>query len=118
MCARESGAGRTIVILDAYGSPTALADLKTFDARFGIRNPPSFNVVTMPGTPAFDSQDPDHIMWAQEVSLDVQRAHAMAPGANIVLVAAASDSDSDMLVALNYAINKGLGDVISMSFGE
>jgi subtilase family serine protease len=42
----------------------------------------------------------------------------MAPGANIVLVAAASDSDEGLLAGLNYAINKRLGDVISMSFGQ
>src|SRR5262249_23919488 len=43
---------------------------------------------------------------------------AMAPNANIVLVVAKSNTDEDLLAALNYAINKNLGDVISMSFGE
>jgi subtilase family serine protease len=113
-----NGMGRTIVILDAFGSPTALQDLQAFDAAFGIPDPPSFNVVTMPGTPAFDSTNTDQVGWATEVSLDVQWAHAIAPGAKIVLVVAASDSDQDMLDALNRAVDKKLGDVISMSFGE
>jgi subtilase family serine protease len=114
-----NGAGRTIVILDAFGSPTALEDLQAFDAAFGIPDPPSFKIVTMPGTPpTFDENNSTQVFWAQEVSLDVQWAHAMAPGANIVLVAAASNSDEDLLAGLNYAINNRLGDVISMSFGE
>jgi len=113
-----NGAGRTIVILDAFGSPTASEDLQAFDAAFGIPDPPSFKIVTMPGTPTFDENNFTQVFWAQEVSLDVQWAHAMAPGANIVLVAAASNSDEDLLAGLNYAINNRLGDVISMSFGE
>jgi len=112
-----NGAGRTIVILDAFGSPSALEDLKAFDAAFSLPNPPSFNIVTMPGTPPFDETDGNQVHWAQEVSLDVQWAHAIAPGANIVLVAAASNSPDDLAAGLNYAINNRLGDVISMSFG-
>jgi subtilase family serine protease len=113
-----NGAGRTIVILDAFGSPTVLEDLKAFDGAFGLPNPPSLTVVTMPGTPTFDPTDGNQVGWAEEVSLDVQWAHAIAPGANIVLVAAASNSDDDLLAGLNYAIDNRLGDVISMSFGE
>src|SRR2546430_6624159 len=112
-----NGKGRTIVILVPFGSPTALADLQAFDAAFGLPNPPSFKIVTMPGTPAFDLNDGNHVVWAQETSLDVQWAHAVAPGANIVVVVAASNSDSDLLAGLNLAIDKRLGDVISMSFG-
>ena len=116
--AGATGAGQTIVIIDAFGSPTALQDLKDFDAKFGIPNPPSFRIVEMPGVPAFDGTDPNVIGWAQETSLDVQWSHAMAPNANIVLVVAKSNTDEDLLAALNFAINKNLGDVISMSFGE
>ena len=113
-----TGAGRTIVILDAFGSPTAQADLKAFDTAFGLPAPPSFTVVTMPGTPAFNPADGNQVGWAEEVSLDVQWSHAIAPGANIVLVAAKSNSDEDLIAGLNYAIDHRLGDVVSMSFGE
>jgi subtilase family serine protease len=112
------GRGRTIVILDAFGSPTALADLQAFDAVFGLPDPPSFRVVTMPGTPAFDPSDGNMVGWAEETSLDVQWSHAIAPRANIVLVAAASNSDEDLTAGLNFAVQNRLGDVISMSFGE
>jgi subtilase family serine protease len=111
------GAGETIVLLEAYGSPTALQDLRVFDAKWGIPDPPSFQVVTMPGTPAFEPNSTT-IPWAYETSLDVQWSHAMAPGANIVLVVAASDSDEDLTTALDFALDRSLGQVVSMSFGE
>ena len=56
--------------------------------------------------------------WAEEISLDVEWAHNIAPGANIVLVLARTNDDADILSALRYAVNNNLGDVISMSFGE
>jgi subtilase family serine protease len=113
-----NGHGRTIVILDAFGSPSALADLQAFDAVFGLPDPPSFTVITMPDTPAFDPTNGNMVGWAEESSLDVQSAHAVAPSANIVLVAAASNNDDDLIAGLNYAVEHRLGDVISMSFGE
>jgi len=56
--------------------------------------------------------------WASEISLDVLWAHAIAPGANITLVLAKSNSDSDILSATKYAVDHNLGEVISQSFGE
>ena len=58
------------------------------------------------------------IGWAEEISLDVLWAHAIAPGANITLVLAKSDQDPDILSATQYAVDHNLGDVISQSFGE
>jgi subtilase family serine protease len=113
-----TGAGRTIVIIDAFGSPTAAADLVTFDATFGLPDPPSFNIVTMPGTPPFDPTNSNMVSWTGEIALDTQWAHAIAPGAKIILVAAKSDFDEDLIAALNYALDHHLGDVVSMSFGE
>ena len=61
---------------------------------------------------------PPDFGWAQEIALDVEWAHAMAPGAKIALVLAKSNQDSDILSAIKYAVDNNLGDVISMSFGE
>jgi subtilase family serine protease len=113
-----NGAGQTIVILDAFGSPTIQDDLKAFDTLFQIPAPPSFQVVTMPGTPAFDPNNGDVVGWTEEIALDVQWAHAMAPAANIVLVAAKSDFDQDLIDGFNFAVANHLGNVITMSFGE
>ncbi|MGZ4842482.1 MAG: S53 family peptidase, partial [Candidatus Angelobacter sp.] len=111
------GTGQTIVIIDAFGSPTIDADLAAFDTLFGIPAPPSFQQIHMPGSTPFDPTNQDQVGWAGEIALDVQWSHAIAPGASIILVAAASDSFEDILAAQNYAIDNRLGSVISESFG-
>jgi subtilase family serine protease len=111
----HDGTGRTIVIIDAYGSPTLQSDLDEFDSVWGL--PATTPTVVAPY--GVDPTDPDNAAgWAQETSLDVQWAHAIAPGATIELVVAASNNDSDILDATQYAIDHNLGDVVSQSFGE
>ncbi len=112
-----TGAGRTIVIIDAFASPTISDDLAIFDATWGLPDP-VFKIVSPDGVPAFDSTDDNMVGWSAETSLDVEWAHAAAPGAAITLVQAKSNSDADILSATKYAIDHNLGDVISQSFGE
>jgi subtilase family serine protease len=113
-----NGAGRTIVIVDAFGSPTIASDLQTFDAAMGLPNP-SFTQITPAGSPPpFDINDPNQFGWAVETTLDVEWAHVTAPGANIVLAVAPSNNDSDILNTTTYVVNHNVGDVISQSFGE
>ncbi len=110
-----TGAGRTIVIIDAYGSPTLASDVANFDSVWGL---PTTNLQTF--TPfGIDPTSPDNADgWAAETSLDVEWAHAIALGAKIALVIAKSNDDSDILDATEYAIAHNLGDTISQSFGE
>src|SRR5919109_31500 len=49
------GSGQTIVIVDAFGSPTITNDLAVFDAVFGIPNPPSFTIFCGNAPNPFDS---------------------------------------------------------------
>ena len=113
-----TGVGQTIVIIDAFGSPTLKSDLATFSAKFGLPMPPSIQQIHMPGSTPFDYTDFNQLGWAEETSLDVQWAHAIAPGANIVVVAAVDNSDAAILDAQNYAIDHNLGYIISESFGS
>jgi subtilase family serine protease len=113
-----TGKGHTIVIIDAYQSPTIRHDLRTFDALFGLKNPPAFTIVAPEGLPPFDPFDSTQVGWAAEISLDVEWAHAIAPEAAITLVLAKSNQDVDVLNATRYAIEHNLGDIISQSFGE
>jgi hypothetical protein len=111
-----AGTGQTIAIVDAYDNPNAQADLQLFDTQWGLPDPPTFTkYVPSSGTPAVDEG------WALESSLDLQWAHAMAPGANIVLVEANSASYSDLLSAVDFAASPspaGAGaSVVSMSWG-
>jgi subtilase family serine protease len=113
-----NGAGRTIVIIDAYGSPTIASDLQNWDAVMGLPNP-SFTRITPAGSPPpFDINDPNQFGWSVETTLDVEWAHATAPGANIVLAVAPSNNDTDILNTLTYVVDHHVGDVISQSYGE
>lgn len=111
------GQGKTVVIVDAYQSPTIATDLASFDTAFGL---PAANlqIVAPDGLTPFDPADITMAGWAQEISLDVQWAHATAPGAKIVLALAKSSNDSDLQSALSYVVDHRLGDVVSQSFGE
>jgi subtilase family serine protease len=120
------GRGRTIVIVDPFGSPTIVHDLMVFDAGFGLPAPPHFRILTPEGPiPPFDPADPlygEMVDKAGETTLDVEWAHAIAPGANIVLVETPAEElpsgagFPQMMAAENSVINKGIGDVISQSF--
>jgi subtilase family serine protease len=113
--AGTNGAGRTIVIVDAYGSPTLASDLHTWDVLWGLPDP-ALDIRTPFG---IDSTGAANAFgWGVETSLDVQWAHAIAPAAKIVLVVAKSSNDADIGNALQYAVDNNVGDVISMSFGE
>jgi hypothetical protein len=112
--ASEDGAGQTIAIIDAYNDPNISSDLGTFDSEFGLAAPPSFKVVSETGTSTLPKTNGG---WAQEISLDVEWAHAIAPDANIVLVEAKSSSTSDLIDAINYARNAPGVSVVSMSWG-
>jgi subtilase family serine protease len=85
---RLTGAGQTIVLIDSYGSPTIQNDLQVFDRTNHLPAPPSFQVITPGGTPPAwnPTQYPDQPGWAGETTLDVEFSHAMAPGANLILV--------------------------------
>ena len=117
------GHGRTIVVVDAFQAPTLVGDLNFFDTFYGL---PSLNGLGGPADPSLgtftqvapDGLGPPNAGWAQEITLDVEWAHAIAPGANITLVLAKSNSDVDILSATEYAVDHDLGDVITQSFGE
>jgi len=113
------GTGHTIVIVDAFQSPTLAADLDTFSANYTLPLLASnyFSQVAPDGLTPFDPNDDNMQGWAGEITLDVEWAHAIAPGAKIVLVLAKSNDDADILSATRYAVDHQLGDVISMSFG-
>jgi subtilase family serine protease len=111
------GTGQTIVILDAFDNPNLAAQVATFNAFYGLPAT-QLTKVAPDGLTPFDQTDSNMVGWAEEISLDVEWAHAIAPGAKIVLVLAKSNADADIASALNYAVINNLGNVISMSFGE
>jgi subtilase family serine protease len=118
-----TGKGQSIVIIDSFGSPTIRQDLQTFDAGYGLPDPPSFKILTPLGTIKFDPNNSDMVGWAFETSLDVEWAHAMAPGANIVLMTSPVDETEgvqglpEFLYLEKYAVTHNLGKIVSQSWG-
>ncbi|HVC98603.1 MAG TPA: DUF4214 domain-containing protein [Pirellulales bacterium] len=107
------GAGQTIAIVDAYDDPTIAQDLASFDLAFGLpaANFTKVEQVVNGVPPAPDAQ------WATEISLDVEWAHVIAPGATIMLVEA-NDSSNYLFDAVDWARNQPGVSVVSMSFGS
>ena len=111
-----AGAGQTIAIVDAFDDPTAESDLAVFSTQFGL--PPCttangcFRKVDQNGGTNYPRKDAG---WALEISLDVQWAHAIAPGAKILLVEAATNSFGNLLAAEDYA--KANAQNVSNSWG-
>ncbi len=105
-----TGTGQTVVIVDAYGSPTIAADASIFSSFYGL-SPLNLTIYQPGGAPAFNSG------WAGETTLDVEWAHSVAPGANIALVEAFTNSFDDLDAAILYAVDNQLGNVISNSYG-
>jgi hypothetical protein len=110
---QADGSGQTIAIVDAFDDPTIAGDLAAFDQQFGLPTPASFSKVDASGSvPATDSG------WSLEAALDVEWAHAMAPGAGLVLVEADTSSVSDLMDAVDKARNLPGVTVVSMSWGS
>jgi subtilase family serine protease len=111
-----AGAGKTIAIVDAYDDPTAENDLNVFSSTFDL--PPCttlngcFQKVNQTGGTSYPRKDAG---WALEISLDIQWAHAIAPGANILLVEATTNSFANLLAAEDYA--KTHAQYVSNSWG-
>ena len=127
--AAGNGAGQTIAIVDAYHDPYIYSDLVKFDTQFNLPSPGTttftLSVLNQNGTvlstngtnttaktPAADPSGG----WEMEEALDVEWAHAIAPGANIVLVEASSDYTSDLNTAVTTAAKLSGVSAVSMSW--
>jgi hypothetical protein len=108
-----NGAGQTIALIDAFDDPNIVSDLATFDSTHNLPAPPSFTRVNQTGGTTYPRPSRSS---AGEIALDVEYAHAMAPGANLLLVEANDNTDPNLQTAVQYAANHG-ATVVSMSFG-
>ncbi len=117
-----TGRGQTVVIVDSFGSPRIAHDLGVFDATYHLPAPPALTVIQPAGqVPPYQATSTRE-GWAGETSLDVEYAHAMAPGAKILLVETPTSENEgttgflQIVKAEEYVINHHLGGVISQSF--
>ena len=114
-----NGSGQTILIFDAYGDQEIQQDLALFDAIFGIPAPPLFAVLCPMGCPKTTTAGPHLVSdeWDVETALDVEYAHAMAPGANVVLAIAPTSSGNAINTAERMVLPQYPGAIVSQSFG-
>lgn len=110
---KKYGGGQVIAIVDAYDDPNAEADLGTFSTTFKLPACTTangcFKKIKAAGTPA------DTTGWTNEIAIDTQWAHAIAPNAKIILVEAKSNSNADLYAAVDLAVSNG-ATVVSMSW--
>jgi subtilase family serine protease len=117
-----TGRGETIVIVDSYGSPTVAHDLAVFDRGSHLPAPPNLTIIQPAGRVPRYKQDDNREGWAGETDLDVEYAHAIAPGAKILLVETPTSENEGstgfpaIVKAEKYVVNHHLGGVISQSF--
>jgi subtilase family serine protease len=113
-----NGTGQTIVLLEAYGYPTALADANAFAKMTGL--PPltasNFSIVYPEGLPY--PQAGILTGWDGEIALDISVAHSIAPGAKILVVATNGQDDNDFEASMQYIIDNHLGYAVSDSWEE
>jgi subtilase family serine protease len=111
------GTGQTIAIIDWCGTPTILNDVNAFSAYFGL---PQLNPANQqPLLSIIYTATSVCENWDQpEINLDVEWAHAVAPGANITLVVPPTAQFQDVNQAEFDILNRGLSTVISGSYSS
>src|SRR5262249_53365831 len=114
-----TGAGQTVAIIDAFASPTILADANHWSTNRGIAtmNSGQFKQVVAPGTyNRAENKKMDPSGWYGEETLDVEAVHGMAPAANIVFVSAPNNRQ-DLDAAMNMVVDRHLAQIVSNSYG-
>jgi subtilase family serine protease len=139
LTAGNNGHGVTVAVVDSFGSQTIAADLNNFNTQFGLPHmcgednhtcaagDPNFSILCVQACTdakaTGNGHQQDRSAWSVEVSLDVEWVHAVAPGANIILVTTPTAETlgvpgfPQMMNAEQYVIDHGLAQVISQSFG-
>ncbi|MFJ1763203.1 protease pro-enzyme activation domain-containing protein [Amycolatopsis sp. NPDC088138] len=116
------GKGTTIAIVDAFASPTIYADASTYAKKNDPQHPlkqSQFSQHVFPANPVLEPPDQcDAAGWYGEETLDVEAAHGLAPGANILYVGGESCEDNALDEALNYVIAGHKADIVSNSYGD
>ena len=107
---KGDGTGQVIALIEAYHDPYIVSDLKTFDKAFGLPDPPRLIIADQAGSVTNSG-------WSLEESMDVEWAHAIAPGATILVVEAHSQTRQSLITAVNAARYTPAVTVISMSWG-
>lgn len=112
------GAGQTIVLVEAFGYPTLQKDANAFFkmANLPLLNPSNFSIVYPEGKP--NPKLGIITGWNNEMALDLDWSHAVAPGAKIVEVVSAGQDSEDFQNSIAYIAENNLGNSVSNSYEE
>ena len=115
-----TGKGQSVAIVDAYASPTMLADANEYAKVTGDK-PFDAGQYTQDLASVFTQTAPDECDaagWYGEETLDVEAVHGMAPDAHVTYVGAASCTDVDLLAAVALIVDNHLASIVTDSWGE
>jgi subtilase family serine protease len=110
-----NGKGVTVAIIDAYDSPTILADANQYATIEGDAPFKAGQFIDTSDPSAFDLQD-ECGDWSTEETLDVEAVHGMAPGATVHFFGA-NDCDAGIDDALNTVVQTHAASIVSNSYG-
>jgi kumamolisin len=112
--ALATGGSKVVIVVDAFDDPTAAHDLAAYSTQFGLPAITDSNFQVVYASGKKPPQDPFG-GWELEESLDIEMAHALAPGAKVILVEANSQDNVDLFaaetVAAGLATGAGGGEV-------
>jgi subtilase family serine protease len=115
----DNGSGQTIALIEAYHDPNLTTNVQTFDTSSqngGLNLGSSTSFLSVDNLAGSST----NAGWAGEEELDVEVAHAIAPGAKILVIEAKSASIQDLMTAVTTANSLANTDhisVVSMSWG-
>jgi subtilase family serine protease len=117
----ETGKGVHVAVVDAYASPTMLADANQYAKATGDPGfrKGQYRQIPLGGTNGWTNTAACVAPgWYGEESLDVEAVHGMAPNANVTYVGAVSCTDADLANALAYIVNHHTASIVTNSWGE
>ena len=112
------GSGVTVAIVDAYASPTLMADGNAYAKNHHLPPLTSSNFTQIIPAGIYDvpaSEVTNAYGWWEEESLDLSAVHGSAPGANIVYVGS-TDNGTSLTVAFDNAVVNHSADIITNSY--
>lgn len=113
------GRGVKVAVFLFYPTPTAESDIDTFAANHGLpRLAPGQFTQVLPSSFDYSSSSgcPPPASVQQESTGDLESVHEMAPGADLVYVAAPDCQPQDLLATLNQTVDNRLADIVTNSW--
>ncbi|MGH7881332.1 MAG: S53 family peptidase [Candidatus Dormibacteraceae bacterium] len=131
------GSGMTIALIEGWDDPKINDVIKTFDQKYGLPDP-DIQTIYPSDHGRLPAQCPPGMValgsygscdgWKDELELDVEAAHLVAPYAKILISATPADSEStddaasqvappEMMQAIEHISKNHLADTISISDG-